>query len=41
MGLLIIVVTIWQVARRGTARDNGDVDGVNSYYDHTGGSAPD
>lgn len=34
--LLIIAVTIWQIARHGIADNNGNVDGVNS-YDHTRG----
>lgn len=36
IGLLIILMTIWQVAKLGIPQDNGNVDGVNS-HDHAGG----
>ena len=36
-GFFLIALIVWQVAKNGMARSNGDVDGVDSYYDHTRG----
>jgi len=36
LGFLVIALTVWQVAKNGIARSNGNVDNVNS-YDHSQG----
>ena len=37
IGLLIIAVTIWQIVKHDIARNNGNVDGVNSHDLSQGG----